>query len=170
MTIDLEREGDALPEHLRPQQQQLARPILDLGVYAWRKTFGDIEAFGTWVGALEPRPCLVLIRAGDYGRDHREVTPCVLRMDSIWRFDERLAEAPQIRETAVEMARFALMMRFEPTPQMMTRLLSIVRSLIEDIIRIPPRPPADRTRVAGEMGVTNPLTGQREEFEIHDDV
>lgn len=144
------------------------RPTLDLRRYHWRQVHGDLEAFGTWYGT-EGRPCLVIVPA--HRAWGRRVVPCIIRMDSIWRFDEHAtAGEPQvIREVAQELTHMCALLGLPPIPLSATRLLSIVRNHVGDVLSIPPRP-RDLHRVVAEMEVTNASTGRTSEVVIHDDI
>ena len=144
------------------------RIVAGIDVYAWRKRHGDLEVFGTWYGT-ENRPCLLITHA--HRRGFRRPPACIVRMDSIWRFDEAATagETGVIREVAQEMLRMCAFLGLQQNPLNATKLISIIREHIGDALSIPPKPKETQQHVA-DMIWTDPETGKVQEVEVHDDV
>ena len=153
------------------------KPSLDLTLHAWRQRHGDIEAFGTWFGERK-RPCMVLLRRGDYGLGHQRIRPSVILLDNeidplsgewrngLWVYDEREGNylEAQIRAQGIAEG-LGLGAGLTAT----FRVLGIIRDHLEDMTRIPPRPPTDR-RVVADFRMTERDTGIAMETEVTDDV
>lgn len=140
-------------------------PALDLEMYHFRRSYGDIEAFGTWFGR-ERRPCLVLLRKGDYGRGAERVRPCVFPLENAWIYAESVGDPIAAAHSLARMAPY-LGIDLTSTLQM-TRLMSIMRDLMGDWLSIPPKP-RDKMEVRADAILTNLETGKTRTAEIMDD-
>lgn len=141
-------------------------PVLDLEMLHFRRRHGDIEAFGTWYGP-ENRPCLVLMRRGDYGADTARVTPCIFPQANAWIFSEEIGDPREAVHSLASMAHHLGLSAFQQLD--MFRLLSIVRENLQDWITIPPKP-KDKVEVKADAILTDRTTGKEKHAEIMGDV
>jgi len=86
-----------------------SRHVLDLRNTAFEQRHGDIIAVGTWfLLDDDAEPCLVLMRRRDFGRfDVEKVTPCVVRMQNLWIYDQERGQPEAARRDARHRRRHA---------------------------------------------------------------
>jgi len=83
-----------------------SRHVLDLRNTAFEQRHGDIIAVGTWfLLDDDAEPCLVLMRRRDFGRfDVEKVTPCVVRMQNLWIYDQERGQPEAAATECVSIA------------------------------------------------------------------
>ena len=143
----------------------ILRPVLDLTVSAWVKQHGDIQVFGTWyldVDGEAPWPCMVLVPA--FKSMQHSYAPCVVSLDLAWIWDEPPRGDPEFAmETAMSFCdSLGLSVNFKNC----TRVASIIRDHLGDLLAIPPRPKSLEQVVAD--GLVTDEQGRQHHKEIVD--
>lgn len=136
---------------------------LDLTRYAFKRTFGDITAYGTWYGK-EHDPVLVLIPT--YRQSHEKTTPCVVPLTNAWKWDEMMGDPEGCAHTCVK---FASLMGFDPLSRITAqRIASIIRDNIGDLLHIPPKP-VEHMEVVADAFMTDE-SGKTKHLEVSEHV
>ena len=135
---------------------------LDLTHCHAQRTFGDITAFMTWFGKRN-MPALVLLPTRMIGREG--AIPCVIPVSSAWAWAEETGDGAHCARASVEFAR--LLYGCAPSIAEVTRVMSIVRECMHDLLTIPPKPATDRVVVAD--AVRTDANGKQIHSEIMDD-
>lgn len=147
----------------------LIRPILDLTRNAWKKRHGDLDVYGTWFWDGDDRqwvPCLVIVRAISVLNVERSV-PCIIPLDHAWAWSEEQGGWEYVASTAVQ---FCEALRLEPSARSIFKIVDLVRSHLEDLIkRVPPRP-ADDQETTVRADVITKINGRSEHREVRDRV
>lgn len=112
---------------------------LDLTNYHFRRQFGDIELYGTWIGEDfdEAEPCLVLMPA--YRKSG--VKPCCVALSAAYKYDDPrylLAAAMRINTD----------LGFTDAMTGVHKIAEIIHSHLQDLIEMPPKPVRRSTVVA----------------------
>ncbi len=100
------------------------------------KKHGDILCFGTWYGESD-RPCLALVPARAV-ISHERVTPCIVPLDTAWKWTEELGD---IRDCAATCIQFAHALGLNPHDKAsVLLLLTVIRDHIGDLLSMPIKP------------------------------
>lgn len=139
----------------------LLTPDLDLTKTHWRRPFGDVIAFGSWFGAKERAPCLVLVHASKYGKE--DAVPCVVMLSDAWAWDEKVGDGRYCARMSIRFAdALGLNIADRRVP---LRLTSIIRECLGDLLATPPKPYED-TRVVADAILTDLNSGKQVHREI----
>lgn len=136
---------------------------LNLEVSQWRRTYGDVEVFGTWLWTTH-EPVLAFVPA--IRRKGRAFVPSVIRLNNTWIYSEELGDP---RAAAAEAYQIAIALGAEPDRATCMKILGIIRDCLSDLINMPPAPESMR-RVAAEIIHTNRETGEQRHAEVLDDI
>lgn len=142
------------------------KPVLDLALQHQMQPFGDITAIWTW-NLHTDRPCVVLVPTY-VPISHERIMPVLVSVDEAWRWDERIGDP---RYTARACHKIAEGMRFDPTPERLVRIFSIVNDCLPDLLRMPPAPRRDQGEVVADVIAIDIETGKTiHEAEVIDHV
>lgn len=122
------------------------RPFLDLNVIHFDHRIKDLRVIGTWIAQGRKQPCLVI---GEGGRDLAKINPCVVPLDSLWRWSE---ESGDPRETAMMALGFCEQLDTKSPTNVddIMQIVDTVRLRLHDLKNMPPAPIAAR-RIAGHI-------------------
>jgi hypothetical protein len=128
----------------------MAKPVLDLNYRQWVHRSGGLTAIGTWVrqpGQLRWRPCMAIIRTDDEGdTEHERVRPCIVNLDNAWIWSEEHGDAEGAADI---LAAFCLVLRMSTDD--LPKLFDLIRSRLQDLVEMPPRPVALLQREAANV-------------------
>lgn len=142
-----------LPGQATPQRFAAAgRTALDLSRRHFDRKVRDLRVIGTWlrlpgVGVVA-QPCLVLL---PWATERlREATPCVVPLNSAWRWAEPDRGGDVL--WAVDEARtFCVLLGKDPMRDAdVMQVISTVADHVDDLVRMPPEPRAE-ARVVAEI-------------------
>lgn len=121
------------------------RPALDLTRTHFVQRHGDIVVYGSWWLADEsgPRPCLVLLPA--HRQSWQKATPCVVPIETAWRWSEAIGDPEYAARMAFEFAQWLGL--DVNNPQNIFRVRAIVADHLGDLLRMPPMPDDMRRNV-----------------------
>ncbi len=136
---------------------------LDLSISHFRRRYGDVEVFGTWLRTTrEP----VLVFAPAIRRASRAWRPAVIRLNNTWIYTEELGDP---EAAARECFAIADALGADPDMRTCMKLLGIIRSCIDDLLKMPPAPTSTRV-VAADILMIDRNTGRETHAEVLDDV
>lgn len=141
------------------------RPFLDLNYTQFDHRIKDLRVIGTWIVKGDRQPCLV-IGEGD-GRPLHKINPCVVPLDSLWKWTE---EAGDEVETALMAIGFCDQLDTK-SPHSNTDIIQVmdtVRLRLLDLKNMPPAPLGPR-RIAGDITVRT-SDGRTIQKDVWDDV
>lgn len=116
---------------------------LDLTKSHFRRQYGNLTLYGSWFGKKRS-PVLVLLPAN---REHfSNATPCVIPLASAYKW----AGDPDFAlDNAHDSFRFALALNLDAhNPFTLSRITTIIRDNIGDLLLMPPYPESERAVVA----------------------
>ena len=151
---------------------QESRPALDLTRYHYKRTHGDITVYGTWFRHDEEgwRPALVLAPTDEKKMARslgpRRAYPFVIPLGEAWAWAE---DSNQPEYAAVSSANAAICLGQEPTMLTCLNVASIVRSHLQTLLTIPPKPAFNPLQVRADV-IQRFSDGTRTEAEIEDDI
>lgn len=128
---------------------------------------GDVLIYKTWLrrgGVWEA--CLVLVPRMALVSNER-ITPCVVPLSRAHVWAE---ETGDFQECLINAGYFCANLGFNPyNPKNPMKIIGIVRDMLDDLIRIPPRFEDAPREVTAEMEVIDNQTGKVKEIEVSDD-
>lgn len=137
---------------------------LDLTHRHFTRERGDLVLIGTWIRVEGRwRPCLVLVRPLDLGRD--VAVPCVVTLDKAWIWSEDVGDLFMAATTTAD---FLHALRMEPSNRNINRIRAMIHDHLGDLMTIPPYRAGERAAVAD--AVLTDQYGRARELEIVDDV
>ena len=150
------------------------RPAIDLSVTDGPPIRrGDVLVYKTWLrrgGVWEA--CLVLLAKNWVSRmltapvDERPA-PCIVPLSRAHVWAE---ETGDFQECLINAGYFCANLGFNPyNPKNPMKIIGIIRDLLDDLIRIPPRFDDAPREVTAEMEVIDNQTGKVKEIEVSDD-
>lgn len=123
------------------------RPELDLRIYAWKQTHGDITVYLTWL-ISSGDPCIVMVPMRP-PLHFQAVTPCVVPLESAHLWAEGWGGESHVKTMA---EKFAKTMNFDPSdPHRIFKITDLVRHYLEDMLKMPDIPTSQTHGVVGEM-------------------
>lgn len=138
------------------------RCFIDLAQTHSQRTFGDITALFTWVGA-EKKPALVLAPTMRLGND-KEYVPPVIPMENSWIWDEERGDGASC---ACNCALFAQALGLPEDIRSAMKVMSVIRECIGDLIKMPPKP---TERVVVADAIRTDESGKEHHSEIAENV
>ena len=120
----------------------------------WSVNRYGLTAVGTWAKIDERwRPAIVILRT-----NQPQYQPCVIPLDSAWQWSPIGDPYPRAR---------AMLPRLGIDPwndDNVFKLISMVQDRMDDLVKMPPRPPEAEEHVdpVAEVTIDNPITGKTE--------
>lgn len=143
-------------------QRSWDRPVINLSQWHWRARHGEIEAIGTWYGPAAD-PCMVLIRARDFGASVERSIPIIIPYGQSHVFSDFLGDE---QEAIARVMRMLPALRMDTSFQNVVRVLGIIQDHLGDMLLIPVRPPTGDREAVGVAIRTDRESGKTTEMEI----
>jgi hypothetical protein len=141
--------------------------VVDLTDYAWKRSVGGafgITVYGSWFRDPEEgwRPALI-IAPTDEKLIPRITLAIIPHADAYkWSPDPHIGQPRHCIEWCRE---FLNGLGLEDTRQNVVNLMSVIHSVFDDFLKLPPRPPRDEF-VQAEATLTNTETGKTRQIEV----
>lgn len=138
---------------------------IDLAVRKFARRRGEITAVGTWLH-IDGKviPCMALFRAGEETAEFTR--PSIITNDRAWIWSEQIGDEA---ETTRQCLLIADALRLGNDEVSLRRIRTFIHDTLDDLLKIPPYPPAGAPRNAiAEVTVTNKATGRSHEVVLND--
>jgi len=132
----------------------LEEHILDLSKRLWSVNRYGLTLVGTWIRLDQRwRPCMAVLRT-----NQPQFRPCVIPLDTIWQWSGIGDPYPRAE---------AMLPRLGIDPwngDNVHKLIALVQDRMDDLIKMPPRPPEAEEHVdpVVEVTIDNEITGKTE--------
>lgn len=144
----------------------MSAPAIDLNRRDFEHRRGPIRMIGTWLlQGTRWEPCMVLLRDGEERSE--QTVPCIIPLSRAWIWDVGgVGDPRQAARTATEFIDALRLTHSEATHRW---LFGFIHDFIEDLLVMPPLPPADAPRTAlAEVTITRRDTGKTQEVLLRD--